>query len=122
MTLDFGDPGSKGLVFSGAGVVKAPALRSYLGDSSKDSRNLLCRVLRTAHFPPFVSACPQPSLTMPADCFASLYSGLYSILATAFKFQCILSSVKIYIIVGCFVVVYLFVCFVYCCNYFNFQK
>lgn len=42
---------------------------------------------------------------MPADCFASLYSGLYSILATAFKFQCILSSVKIYIIVGCFVVV-----------------
>lgn len=44
-----------------------------------------------------------PSLTQPClHCLASRYSGLYSVLSTALKFQCILSSVKIYIIVGCF--------------------
>lgn len=48
---------------------------------------------------------------MPADCLASQYSGFYSVLATVLKFQCILSSVKIYIIVGCFMLL-LFVLYI----------
>lgn len=52
--------------------------------------------------PPLGPTCPQPHPAMPADCLASRYSGLYPVLSTALKFQCILSSVKIYIIVGCF--------------------
>lgn len=45
---------------------------------------------------------PQPHPAMPANCLAFQCSGLCSVLATALRFQCILSSVKIYIIVGVF--------------------
>lgn len=94
----------------------------YLRGSGKSASGLttLSEPLELPISPPLGPTCPQPHPAMPADCLASQYSGFYSVLATVLKFQCILSSVKIYIIVG-FMLLLLFV-FVYCCNYFNFQK
>lgn len=93
----------------------------YLRGSGKSVSGLITHSepLERPTSPPLGPTCPQPHPAMPAVCLASQYSGFYSVLATALKFQCILSSVKIYIIVGCFMLLFVFV---YCCNYFNIQK
>lgn len=73
-----------------------------------------------ACFLPTVCPCPtpaqprgsHPSLNLLLQWFESYCPG------RCIKFQCILHSVKIYIIVGSF----FFFFFVYCCIYLNFQK